>query len=103
MQMNAKCIRMATTSKQKITSVAESVEKLGPFCLAAVKARWISKPTEGNITEAGRAFRARREASGGKYLWSLADQNAVQFHPLLLWVSPRKAPRDGPPATSQVI
>ena len=51
MQMNAKCIRMATTSKQKITSVAESVEKLGPFCLAAVKARWISKPTEGNITE----------------------------------------------------
>ena len=50
-QMNAKCIRMATTSKQKITSVAESVEKLGPFCPAAVKVRWISKPIEGNSTK----------------------------------------------------
>ena len=53
-------------------------------------------------TVEGRAFGARREASGGKYLWSLAGQNAVQFYPLLLWVSLRKAPRDGPPATSQV-
>lgn len=53
-------------------------------------------------TVVGRAFRARREASGGKYLWSLAAQNAVQSHSLLLWVSPRKAPRDGLSATSQV-